>query len=390
MKKTFIFAMFLCANAAVVNAQLKVDSIGRVIVGDNAASMAEGLTVNAVGTHSGSTNLSAATALRSQTTGNCQDNTAIWGEAVNIPFHPTPILPSMGVPLYSTVNCGVYGIAGNNDVNVGVMGGLHSEGANGAGIYGTSKATASTIPSGRYAGFFEGDMKVTRAMIGNLRNRWDGNVSQTYLVTPTLPSLSEMAVKCVSSGTIRPFGSEGASTDAISEPTTFILPDNHLFIDVQSVKNVMPILVETDDCGNEYVNYTELIPVMLKAIQELKAQVELLSGQSGNGSVMMAPQQTSGETASLKAQLAGNARLYQNQPNPFNSQTAIRFSLPENVQDAAICIFDMTGKMLKKMPISSGMESVSISGYELGEGIYLYSLVISGQEIDTKRMIITK
>ena len=152
----------------------------------------------------------------------------------------------------------------------------------------------------------------------------------------------------------------------------------------------MPILVETDDSGNEYVNYTELIPVMLKAIQELKAQVELLSGQSGNGSVMMAPQQTSGETASLKAQLAGSARLYQNQPNPFNSQTTIRFSLPDNVIDAAICIFDMTGKMLKKMPVSSGMDSVNIGGYELGEGIYLYSLVIGGQEVDTKRMIVTK
>ena len=29
-------------------------------------------------------------------------------------------------------------------------------------------------------------------------------------------------------------------------------------------------------------------------------------------------------------------------------------------------------------------------GYELSAGIYLYSLVINGQEIDTKKMIITK
>lgn len=50
----------------------------------------------------------------------------------------------------------------------------------------------------------------------------------------------------------------------------------------------------------------------------------------------------------------------------------------------------MTGKTIKKMPVSSGMESVSIGGYELGEGMLLYSLVVNGQEVDTKRMIISQ
>jgi hypothetical protein len=38
--------------------------------------------------------------------------------------------------------------------------------------------------------------------------------------------------------------------------------------------------------------------------------------------------------------------LYQNTPNPFKEQTVIRFSLADDAQDAAICIFDMTGKIL--------------------------------------------
>ena len=50
----------------------------------------------------------------------------------------------------------------------------------------------------------------------------------------------------------------------------------------------------------------------------------------------------------------------------------------------------MTGKTIKKLPISSGMDSVSVGGYELGEGMFLYSLVVNGQEIDTKKMIISK
>ena len=67
-----------------------------------------------------------------------------------------------------------------------------------------------------------------------------------------------------------------------------------------------------------------------------------------------------------------------------------RFKLADEAKDAAICIFDLTGKTIKKLPVSLGMESVSIGGYELGEGMFLYSLIVNGQEIDTKKMIISK
>ena len=33
------------------------------------------------------------------------------------------------------------------------------------------------------------------------------------------------------------------------------------------------------------------------------------------------------------------------------------------MRDAAICIFDMTGKTVRKLPVSSGMESVSVGGF---------------------------
>ena len=80
--------------------------------------------------------------------------------------------------------------------------------------------------------------------------------------------------------------------------------------------------------------------------------------------------------------------LYQNTPNPFKEQTTIRFSLADDAQSASICIFDMTGKMIKKLPVSTGDTSVTLNGWELGEGMFLYSLIVNGKEIDTKRMII--
>ncbi|MBQ9863773.1 MAG: T9SS type A sorting domain-containing protein [Bacteroidales bacterium] len=85
-----------------------------------------------------------------------------------------------------------------------------------------------------------------------------------------------------------------------------------------------------------------------------------------------------------------NAILYQNTPNPFTAQTEIRFSLPDDAPQAYIYIFDMTGKMQKQIPVDPDQQSVTINGYELSAGIYLYSLVVGGQEIDTKRMILSK
>ena len=43
----------------------------------------------------------------------------------------------------------------------------------------------------------------------------------------------------------------------------------------------------------------------------------------------------------------------------------------------------MTGKILKKLPISSGEANVAVNGWELGEGMFLYTLIVNGREIDT-------
>ena len=132
------------------------------------------------------------------------------------------------------------------------------------------------------------------------------------------------------------------------------------------------------------VNYTELVPILIRSIQELKQELDEVRG--GNDDFKMSRGTV---TAVASDYVTGNI-LYQNTPNPFKEQTVIRFSLADNAQNAAICIFDMTGKMLKKLPISSGETSVSINGWELGEGMFLYTLIVNGREIDTKRMILSK
>lgn len=158
----------------------------------------------------------------------------------------------------------------------------------------------------------------------------------------------------------------------------------HYGVSAQELKEIYPDMVKEGADGHLAVNYIELVPILIRSVQELKAKLDDLQGTS---EALIA--KASATTGINGMTVEGNI-LYQNTPNPFKEQTIIRFRLADNVQNAAICIFDMTGKLLRNLPISSGMESVSVYGYELGEGLYLYSLVVNGQEIDTKKMIITK
>jgi len=89
----------------------------------------------------------------------------------------------------------------------------------------------------------------------------------------------------------------------------------------------------------------------------------------------------------VKAQLGV---LTQNIPNPFTVQTEIKYYVANGVKEAYICIYDMQGKMLKKISAAPGQNSIMIQGSTLAAGMYLYSLVVDGQEIDAKRMILTK
>lgn len=157
----------------------------------------------------------------------------------------------------------------------------------------------------------------------------------------------------------------------------------HYAIKVEQLEEVFPELVYEEKDGSKRINYMEMIPLLVQSINELQAQINVLTGKED---VKKAPAVTSVESTSFASQ----ARLFQNTPNPFNERTEIRFSLPDDTQNANICIFDMSGKMLKQIPVTPSMQSVTVAGYELAAGMYLYSLVVGGQEIDNKRMILSK
>jgi hypothetical protein len=164
---------------------------------------------------------------------------------------------------------------------------------------------------------------------------------------------------------------------------TNLMTERHYGLSAQELQDIYPNLVKEGQDGFLGVNYVELVPILIRSIQELNQKIEDLEGRKAmsGASETNTPVSITGETT--------KAVLYQNSPNPFSSQTIIRYSLPKSSQNAYIYIFDLQGVLKKQLAVEPSQTQVVINAYDLTPGIYLYSLVAGGQEIVTKRMILS-
>jgi Chaperone of endosialidase/Secretion system C-terminal sorting domain len=158
---------------------------------------------------------------------------------------------------------------------------------------------------------------------------------------------------------------------------------------------VHPIYKENKIVGTKKVlgvNYNMLVSILTKAIQEENTQIKNLESRIAElESKLSTTLQKSASPNINGIESIKDVILNQNTPNPFGGSTTISYSLPANIKNASIAVFDLTGKMLLKFDnIINGKSQVVIDGNKLSSGIYLYSLLIDGAEITTKRMVISK
>lgn len=107
-----------------------------------------------------------------------------------------------------------------------------------------------------------------------------------------------------------------------------------------------------------------------RELQEVKARVDLLLGSD--------------------AQNAGS-HLYQNTPNPSNGETAIPYFIDQVKGSAFILIADANGKEMARYAVNgNGRGTVMVRTNSLSQGVYFYTLIVDGREVDTKRMVIAK
>ena len=159
----------------------------------------------------------------------------------------------------------------------------------------------------------------------------------------------------------------------------------------QELEEIFPEAVYTLPNGKKAIAYSEIIPLLVEAIKEQQNEIDELKQAKSiqTRSTISDADEQSDVNSLLDEKL--KAKLYSNIPNPFKEQTTISFFIPEASSRASIHIYNLQGKQIKQINIESrGNGSVTINGYELIPGMYMYSLIVDGKEVDTKKMILTE
>ena len=345
---------------------------------------------------------------------------------------------SRGIYLYPDNNtitgCNTYGIHAvtgySTKCNIGIFGGvntsyLSSDPWYAIGICGSSGTGAGLLIKyrGSYAGFFNGDVRVT------------GTLYATML-TPTENSTSAVASLNTETGVMQSNGIADGVSDRLSQvsllqfhreqevessenkktitkkSTNLLLAEEDIYeedevatdeavpqtqlatvqygLAADQLREVYPELVYEDQNGNVSINYIEMIPLLVQANNELRARVQALEDEK-KGAVMVKEKMTEATPSQGAEDATLLLSLGQNEPNPFSEQTSIEVSVPESVTSVALLIFDMQGKQVKRIDISDrGTSRITVMGQGLPEGMYLYSLVADGKVVKTRKMILSK
>jgi flagellar hook assembly protein FlgD len=142
------------------------------------------------------------------------------------------------------------------------------------------------------------------------------------------------------------------------------------------------------------VNYIELIPIMIKGMQEQqeenKALKALLADQQQQLNELRQMVQRLG-TGNTGAVTLTSLYLEQNNPNPVSGSTTIRYHIPENTGTAHLTITNTKGQLIRTISINGkGAGQVNLNTTMLAAGTYNYTLWADGKQSDTKRLVIVR
>lgn len=192
----------------------------------------------------------------------------------------------------------------------------------------------------------------------------------------------------------------------------------HLGLIAQNLEEVYPELVKTYEDGYKAVNYDGLIPVLIEGIKAQQADIEVLDSEkeelqqeviqlneentviqnrldeleSKMEQLLTLTENQQERISRQEVHLSSVDRivLNQNEPNPFKEHTIITYYLPESTENAELYIFDLNGKILKKVALETGDGMIEVYASNLSSGMYSYSIVVDGSMVDTKKMVVTE
>jgi hypothetical protein len=158
-----------------------------------------------------------------------------------------------------------------------------------------------------------------------------------------------------------------------------------------------PPPVETEQSMGEVidykaVNYMELIPILVKGMQEQQQMIEKLEQHNYEQQQQIDNLKTMVSKLSIGQgfnTFLSRAELGEVIPNPVKSNASIQYAIPEGSNRAQLLITDALGRSIRKITLStSGLINVDVTS--LASGVYNYSLIVDNKTVATKKMTVVR
>lgn len=179
------------------------------------------------------------------------------------------------------------------------------------------------------------------------------------------------------------------------------LPTDKRFIGViaQEMQRIAPHAVGKFDYVTEegatetYLDFdaNAMAFTLVNAVKELNEIAKTLSAEVQEQKRMIAKLES--EIAALKKgeplkESGGEARLWQNFPNPYRDATTIRYYLPAESASAILRVVSMSGQeMFTRQLTEQGESEIELSGLNLSSGNYVCELIVGGKVVARMKMI---
>lgn len=159
----------------------------------------------------------------------------------------------------------------------------------------------------------------------------------------------------------------------------------------QDVQQILPDIVDSS-MGYLGINYDAIIPLLVESVQLQQNTIDSLNGRIDELENAVYEGGVKPKSAEVVTNENGELiSLGQNNPNPFKESTSIPYNIPLSTGSAQIIVYDMRGEQLETYAITRfGEGQLIIEGNTFKAGMYLYALIVDGQYIDSKRMILSK
>lgn len=160
--------------------------------------------------------------------------------------------------------------------------------------------------------------------------------------------------------------------------------DNNLQFGVmaQEMKEIYPNLVSGSEEDGYGVNYTAMIPLLIRAVQDQKQTIESLQEELTD---LKSKITENGEMAELLDLEGDKMTIF---PNPSNSVANISLK-GTNRGSVSLEVINLNGEVVQRIA-NANSKSAEINTSEMLKGVYFVRYIRDGKVLETKRLLIEK